>query len=309
MIHVTPEQLAHTRTVNLFQTMLFKDDPDGATIWMDQGTLHARKYREKLGPTTLSQVMTRAMLISDKTLTAYDPDTDQILVACHTRTWDRRRNTSRFVTSDTTTGYCSVPPGFARWRETRERRLRAKLQAQRQALTQLREQVRLSKTKKDPQVLEQEERNLAASATRNASLSAPVLFQMGKDEAVAVEDEIISLYPADNAVVRCYRMGIKGAKEKYRWASVSKDGHTFGLRRRLSVEPLHLGLQGLPSATESDSKNNKKKNKGDAEESQVFAVNFVDGSRCLVEKGPPAPVKPDGHGTVTLTYTDECTGE
>jgi hypothetical protein len=124
---VTPNQLAHTRVVNLFQGMLHRDDPAGAKIWKDNGAFHQRKYRERLGPTTLSQVMTRAMLDSDKTLTTYDADTDQILVACHTKTWDQRRNTTRFMTSDTTTGYCSVPPGFARWRIARERRLRAKV--------------------------------------------------------------------------------------------------------------------------------------------------------------------------------------
>ncbi len=127
MVLVTPEQLAHTRTVNLFQDMLHGDDPDGTKIWKDNQAFHRRKFREKLGPTTLSQVMTKAMLDNDKTLTFYDPDTDRILVACHTRTWDRRRNTTRFITSDTTTGYCSVPPGFARWRVARERRLRAKV--------------------------------------------------------------------------------------------------------------------------------------------------------------------------------------
>jgi hypothetical protein len=96
------------KNLSLSPHRLFRDDPNGAEIWMGKGTLHQRKYRESLGPTTLSQVVGEAMLNNDKTLTTYDPDTDQCLVACHTKTWDRRRNTSRFVTSDTTTGYCSV---------------------------------------------------------------------------------------------------------------------------------------------------------------------------------------------------------
>ena len=102
--------------------------------------------------------------------------------------------------------------------------MRTKVRAQRQLLASFREEMRLSKEKKNPQEVEDKERSIAASATRNSSLSAPVLFQMGKEEANAVEDEIVSLYPADNAVVRFYRMGIKGNKEQHRWASVSKDG-------------------------------------------------------------------------------------
>jgi hypothetical protein len=307
-VTVTPEQLSHTRTVNLFQDMLFRYDRNGADIWRERGTLHQRKYCETLGPTTLVQVMTRAMLDSDQTLTAYDPDTDQILVACHTRTWDRRRHTSRFRTSDTTTGYCSVPPGFARWRDARERRLRAKTAAQRQALADLHEQARLSKEKKDPAAMEQKERAIAASVTRNSSLSAPVLFQMGKKEANDVEDEIVSLYPADNAVVRFYRMGINGSKEKYRWASVSKDGHTFGLRPQINVPRVHNGLHGVPLEEGQDRQKENNKKRTNNEIGQVFAANFVDGSRCTVEKGPDAPVKPDGNGTVNLSYTSTCTG-
>ena len=232
--------------------------------------------------------------------------------------------------------------------------MRTKVRAQRQLLASFREEMRLSKEKKNPQEVEDKERSIAASATRNSSLSAPVLFQMGKEEANAVEDEIVSLYPADNAVVRFYRMGIKGNKEQHRWASVSKDGkrdneeeggvgrcgishivacwgdgishivcmlgffffllsffpslcpplslfssgHTFGLRPRLSVAPVHLGLEGVVKEEVGGGKKNKKKaDQRQQQEGQVFAVTFVDGSRCMVEQGPSAPSKPDGHGT------------
>ena len=180
------------------------------------------------------------------------------------------------------------------------------VRAQRVVLKELREKSRVSKNKKNPAEMEVEERAIAAAATRGASLSAPVLFQMGKEEAIAVEDEIVSLYPADNAVVRIYRMGIKGAKEKYRWASVSKDGHTFGLRPQLNIAAVHNGLKGLPLDTNEDASGKSKKKKED--EIQNFSIGFCDGSRCVVEQGPAAPLKPDGNGTVNLTYTDECTG-
>ena len=177
-------------------------------------------------------------------------------------------------------------------------------------LEELREKTRLSKNKKDPADIEAAERAIAAAATRSASLSAPVLFEMGKEEAVAVEDEIVSLYPADNAVVRVYRMGIKGSKEKYRWGSVSKDGHTFGLRPKTDVDAAHNGLNGLPqNSNTAATKKNKLKAGGTGDDQiQVFAVGFDDDSRCVVEQGPSAPSKPDGHGTVKLTYTDVCTG-
>jgi hypothetical protein len=80
--------------------------------------------------------------------------------------------------------------------------------------------------------------------------------------------------------------------------SLFSSGHTFGLRPRLSVAPVHLGLEGVVKEEVGGGKKNKKKaDQRQQQEGQVFAVTFVDGSRCMVEQGPSAPSKPDGHGT------------
>ena len=80
--------------------------------------------------------------------------------------------------------------------------------------------------------------------------------------------------------------------------SLFSSGHTFGLRPRLSVAPVHLGLEGVVKEEVGGGKKSKKKaDQRQQQEGQVFAVTFVDGSRCMVEQGPSAPSKPDGHGT------------
>tara|TARA_B110000091_G_C13322228_1_gene272823 strand:+ start:200 stop:484 length:285 start_codon:yes stop_codon:yes gene_type:complete len=66
----------------------------------------------------------------------------------------------------------------------------------------------------------------------------------------------------------------------------------------LSVAPVHLGLEGVVKEEVGGGKKSKKKaDQRQQQEGQVFAVTFVDGSRCMVEQGPSAPSKPDGHGT------------
>ena len=92
---IAPSALLHTRTVNLFENLLSSADPDGAAIWQASQAFHRRRFRERLYPSNLSQVLAEAMLEADETLTHYDADTDRLLVATHTRTWHRRRNVTK----------------------------------------------------------------------------------------------------------------------------------------------------------------------------------------------------------------------
>ena len=160
---------------------------------------------------------------------------------------------------------------------------------------------------------------------RRGELVKPAVFldadRAALDAAISRHDTV--LYPADKSIIRLNRIGLAKEQPKKssdddgdeldvifgskpipvptaKWVSVHKNGDILGLR----YDP--WDSQG---AIADSKKKDSKKSASAADpnpNSAIFCSSFNDGTQMVVDKGPEAPNKPDGFGTVRVVNTCAC---
>ena len=307
-------QLQRTQWMAMFENMLQEADPTNSKIWIDSGAFYKRTWRERILPNTISQIVGEATTQARRgdVLTFYDNATDKLLVAVHTPTADGRMREEHFDTGSS--GCCSVPPGFARWCRSRNEQLSANITRAQQKYAALQDKLRMGEM--TAKQVERAQSKIAAKSARTVALTAPVLYNMESALIQRVEDDLISLFPADGAIIRIRKFK-QGKVGNCVWTTVEKDGACFGMRERLPREIAHNGaVIATKGSSRPSSKGSKKggsrpgtqgSDKGgdlnDQEYSCLFVANFADGSRATVDQGPSFPKKPDGHGTIRAIVT------
>ena len=88
--------------------------------------------------------------------------------------------------------------------------------------------------------VERAQSKIAAKSARTVALTAPVLYNMESALIQRVEDDLISLFPADGAIIRIRKFK-QGKVGNCVWTTVEKDGACFGMRERLPREIAHNG--------------------------------------------------------------------
>ena len=315
------DTLERAQWMSMFENMINDADPVNAKIWIDSGAFYKRTWRERVLPNTISQVVGRALSAARRKdlLTKYDPSTDRLLVAVHYPTAPGRARDEHFDTASS--GCCSVPPGFARWSKSREAALASNIARAQKKYADLEDKFRMGEITQKQK--ERAQNKIAAKSARTVALTAPVLYNMDKALIEQVEDDLVTLFPADGAIVRIQKYKRTKTGGHHVWSTIEKDGTYFGMRQREPREFAHGGsnekaprpVTAGSRPTTAASKSSKKGSVAGSsrpstavdgnstEYACVFVSEFPDGSRAVVDQGPAFPLKPDGHGTIRVTLT------
>ena len=292
---IPTESIERVQNMVMFENMLQMADPVNAKVWIDNGTFYKRNFRERILPQTISQIVGDATTQARKqdVLTTYNASLDKLLVAVHNPTAPGRLREETFNTKSS--GCCSVKPGFRKWAEARKDSLQQKMSSAQKKYAELEDKLRTGQMT-EKQVKRQQQK-IAAKTARTVALTAPVLYEMDPALVNLVEDQTISLFPADNSIIKVYKYKTRKGNGYHVWPTVEKDGTFFGLRLKQEVTVAHQGARLTKLANSTNDKSDHK------EFRSLFAANFLDGSRAVVDQGKKFPLKPDGHGTIRLTLT------